>query len=856
MKTKILDNKIQQNKTEDKVGVTVSPSAGTKTVSRTPSPEVSMESSPKVTDPQRHRQKPPQDLDDNSNYKGAKKKGKRRLVIQEVDSDHQTGISKECVNKGIKLETAQKASKNQVGSQHEVPNVSNQPNVEKITNFTQIDSVDNNKSATSSFAPAKISQETSIMEVPTEVGTLRAKAKSAFSSGQYGSSLEHYSQVLDILSSASKHKQLYADVLNNRAACYLKLGNDSDCIKDCNDVLKLDPKNSKALLRRATALEHKEKFSLALADYRSVLEIYPANVQAQNGRQRTQAVLRSRGSIDSSISKNNSGGNDKSRSKTVKQLQENVTPEQIERHFDKRDSSKQKLETVPGTKQKNAVHSHTRKKEESKSSSKLTPKVELTAHAETAQDVQNTPLPSSTQQYQKRYEEMKAEGNALVKKGKYLKAIDVYNQCIKLDPSNVAGFNNRAFCWLKLNENNRALADALVVLHREPQNIKGWFRSGLAHRELGDLTAAYRAFTQARVLDPNNVAAQKELSAILSKHPEITSSADVVSSPLAPNDKMKCTTNDQSLLKQTLVETESVRSDAGTIANADNAVSNPDVSTRISPSVEMRNTRNENTNSVLPTDSEQKVTKASVADIWNTEDELLTQTQNSEANVSSDALSPITDRNASTVDVTHDGRSADAGIDSCKIDTGQNRTIFSDMAVSELKPPTSVPKGTPTTTQIKPTVRDESSDELSNILASADLTTRVVYDPSTPAEFMQLCIGAVKRDNAQAMCDLLMAVKPSQLPSMFSSQLEANELALAVRGLCLSNKPVGAFKRLRTLAKTPRFDMTLEFLDDEDLEVIQICVNDICRRAIEIKDGPVTISHITKLKLAYKMSSD
>ncbi|CAB1321402.1 unnamed protein product, partial [Coregonus sp. 'balchen'] len=60
---------------------------------------------------------------------------------------------------------------------------------------------------------------------------------------------------------------------SNRAACYLKDGNSSECIQDCTRSLELQPFSLKPLLRRAMAYETMERYRQAYVDYKTVLQI-------------------------------------------------------------------------------------------------------------------------------------------------------------------------------------------------------------------------------------------------------------------------------------------------------------------------------------------------------------------------------------------------------------------------------------------------------------------------------------------------------------------------------------------------------------------------------------------------------
>ncbi|TFK23404.1 TPR-like protein [Coprinopsis marcescibilis] len=63
----------------------------------------------------------------------------------------------------------------------------------------------------------------------------------------------------------------------NRAAAYLKLGKNEDAEKDCTIVLKLSPKNVKAMFRRAQAYYAMSKLHDAQKDLQAACELEPKN---------------------------------------------------------------------------------------------------------------------------------------------------------------------------------------------------------------------------------------------------------------------------------------------------------------------------------------------------------------------------------------------------------------------------------------------------------------------------------------------------------------------------------------------------------------------------------------------------
>ncbi|KAG9508407.1 Peptidyl-prolyl cis-trans isomerase FKBP4, partial [Fragariocoptes setiger] len=68
----------------------------------------------------------------------------------------------------------------------------------------------------------------------------------------------------------------------NLALCYLKLGNHQECIQNCNDALKFDSNNVKALFRKGKSYFTVNEYETALPLFEKVLELDPNNVEAKN----------------------------------------------------------------------------------------------------------------------------------------------------------------------------------------------------------------------------------------------------------------------------------------------------------------------------------------------------------------------------------------------------------------------------------------------------------------------------------------------------------------------------------------------------------------------------------------------
>ncbi|XP_068421515.1 mitochondrial import receptor subunit TOM34 isoform X2 [Eschrichtius robustus] len=129
------------------------------------------------------------------------------------------------------------------------------------------------------------------------VEELRAAGNLSFRNGQFAEAATLYSRALRMLQAQGSSDPEKESVLySNRAACHLKDGNCIDCIKDCTSALALVPFGMKPLLRRASAYEALEKYTLAYMDYLTVLQIDDSVTSALEGSSRmTRALMDSFG---------------------------------------------------------------------------------------------------------------------------------------------------------------------------------------------------------------------------------------------------------------------------------------------------------------------------------------------------------------------------------------------------------------------------------------------------------------------------------------------------------------------------------------------------------------------------------
>ncbi|KFQ17318.1 Sperm-associated antigen 1, partial [Merops nubicus] len=118
--------------------------------------------------------------------------------------------------------------------------------------------------------------------LPPAAAKLKSEGNELFKSGQFGEAVLKYSEAIEHAVGVGERSPDDLSILySNRAACYLKEGNCSDCIQDCNRALELQPFSLKPLLRRAMANESMERYRQAYIDYKTVLQI-DSSIQAAN----------------------------------------------------------------------------------------------------------------------------------------------------------------------------------------------------------------------------------------------------------------------------------------------------------------------------------------------------------------------------------------------------------------------------------------------------------------------------------------------------------------------------------------------------------------------------------------------
>ncbi|XP_078093029.1 mitochondrial import receptor subunit TOM34 [Mustelus asterias] len=289
---------------------------------------------------------------------------------------------------------------------------------------------------------------------------LKSAGNELFRHGQFGQAAERYSEAISSMKeSGAKCPDDLSVLYSNRAACYLKIGNCSECIKDCTVSLELVPFTLKPLLRRAAAYEALERYSQAYLDYNTAMQVDSSAQAAQDGMNRMRKVL-----IDKDGSK----------------WRDNLP----------------KMPSVPLSAQRRWESNFLGNAGEPRS----TPQ----ASADTG----------SSSYGQDRAKSLKEEGNELVRKGEHRKAVEKYNASLKLNNQECTTYTNRALCHLQLKQYPEAVHDCTAALDLDPNNLKAFYRRAQARKEVKDYRGSVADLQEMLRLDPGNPAGQNLLQEV------------------------------------------------------------------------------------------------------------------------------------------------------------------------------------------------------------------------------------------------------------------------------------------------------------------------------------------------------
>jgi tetratricopeptide (TPR) repeat protein len=116
-------------------------------------------------------------------------------------------------------------------------------------------------------------------------------------------------------------------------------------------------------------------------------------------------------------------------------------------------------------------------------------------------------------------DEARIKGNAFYAQKDYAKAVNAYNQGLKVDADNSVLLSNRSACFLALDKEVRALKDAERCVELRPDWIKGHWRMAQALLKLKKFDEAISAAVKAEEIDPANAEVQTLQKSIFAAHP-------------------------------------------------------------------------------------------------------------------------------------------------------------------------------------------------------------------------------------------------------------------------------------------------------------------------------------------------
>ncbi|XP_013368213.1 PREDICTED: sperm-associated antigen 1 [Chinchilla lanigera] len=293
---------------------------------------------------------------------------------------------------------------------------------------------------------------------PADPAGLKSQGNALFRGGQFGEAARSYSAAIERLEPAGSESAGELSILySNRAACYLKEGNCSGCIQDCNRALELHPFSMKPLLRRAMAYETLEQYGKAYVDYKTVLQ------------------------IDSGVQLANDSIN-----RITRILMELDGP-----------NWREKLSPIPAVPTSEPLRVWCPEPQ-----------------AAPGQEGDSGSLASASVSDEEMFKALKEEGNQHVKNKNYQDALSKYTECLKINSKECGIYTNRALCYLKLCHFEEAKRDCDQALRLDGGNVKAHYRRALAHKGLQNYQESLTDLHRVLLLNPNIAEAKMELEEV------------------------------------------------------------------------------------------------------------------------------------------------------------------------------------------------------------------------------------------------------------------------------------------------------------------------------------------------------
>lgn len=139
----------------------------------------------------------------------------------------------------------------------------------------------NEKDAQGSTKNQSLDQPKDNQQALNQANDAKLEGNTLFKEGCYEEALLKYEFALEVAGDMSSATELRAICHANRGACFSKLENYKETIKECTKALELNPSYTKALIRRGEAHEKLENYEESIADMTKILELDPSYDQAR-----------------------------------------------------------------------------------------------------------------------------------------------------------------------------------------------------------------------------------------------------------------------------------------------------------------------------------------------------------------------------------------------------------------------------------------------------------------------------------------------------------------------------------------------------------------------------------------------
>ncbi|XP_026987310.1 sperm-associated antigen 1 isoform X3 [Sagmatias obliquidens] len=329
---------------------------------------------------------------------------------------------------------------------------------------------------------------------------LKSQGNELFKNGQFAEAALRYSAVIAQLEPAGSGNADDLSILySNRAACYLKDGNCSGCIQDCNRALELRPFSIKPLLRRAMAYEALEQYQKAYVDYKTVLQIDCGIQIANDSVNRITKILMALDGPSWREKLSPIPAVPTSAQLRAWRPVAETPPDQVGgscSHHQPGITERRCRELLPRLLDGSAVLGKTWRSLASR------------IHYEwgLAQSIYSV-------KDEEMFKILKEEGNQCVKDKNYKDALSKYSECLKINKE-CAIYTNRALCYLKLGQFEEAKQDCDQALQIDLGNVKACYRRALAYKGLKNYQKSLNDLHKVLLLDPNIIEAKMELEEV------------------------------------------------------------------------------------------------------------------------------------------------------------------------------------------------------------------------------------------------------------------------------------------------------------------------------------------------------